>query len=93
MSDHHVTLKSVPPRSGQAPAYQLTLDGEDISSQVAGLNLSIDPSRAQRLELYLVHHLPDMDLAGLDVLVDADTHDLLVRLGWTPPAEEQEATG
>lgn len=90
MNDHHVTLKSVPAKSGRAPTYQLTLDGDDVSSCVTALNLSVDPSREQRLELYLVHHPLDVDLHGLDVLVDADTHDLLVRLGWTPPATDEQ---
>lgn len=93
MSDHHVTLKSVPAKPGRAPTYQLTLDGEDISSCVTALNLSVDPCREQRLELYLAHHPLDVDLSGLPVVVDADMHDLLVRLGWTPPAEDKEATG
>ncbi len=92
MTDHHVTLRSVPPKPGRAPTYELTLDGHDISSEVIALNLDVDPLRQQRMELYLVHQAIDVDLVGIDVLVDANMHDLLVRLGWTPPAEEQEAT-
>lgn len=94
MTEHHVTLRSLPPkRAGWAPTYELLLDGTDISSRVLGLNLAVDPIHGQRLELYLVHHPLDVELPASDVLVDADTHDVLVRLGWTPPAEEQEATG
>lgn len=93
MTTHDVTLTSLPNPRGSAPTYRLTLDGTDISNQVAGLNLTIDPSREQRLDLYLVHRPLNVTLDGVDVLVDADTHDLLVRLGWTPPTEDKEATG
>lgn len=70
------------------PGAQLILNGTDISDQVTGLNLYVEPGTlAQRLELYLQPGSFAVELLDTEVYVDADTHDLLVRLGWTPPAQ------
>lgn len=80
--------------SGTGLEATLTLDGQDIARYVTGLNLSIDAkTHMQHLELYLIPGALDVELRDTDVFIDARTHDLLVRLGWTPPTEDKEATG
>lgn len=70
------------------PGAQLILNGTDISDQVTGLTLYVEPGTlAQRLELYLLPGSIAVELLDTEVFIDADTHDLLVRLGWTPPAQ------
>lgn len=85
-----ITLKT----HGVGPKARLTLDGEDISNQVLGLSLWIEPKTHEKhLDLHLIPGALDVELRDTHVLVDAETHDLLVRLGWTPPAHDKEATG
>lgn len=90
MTNADIELKSW----GTSPKSKLFLDGQDVSSQVLGLNLYIEPvTHNRRLELYLFPAGMDIELRATHVLVDAATHDLLVRLGWTPPTEDKEAMG
>lgn len=80
-----VTLTS----TGKGPACALTLGGTDISQHVMGLHLWIEPGTLDRhIELHLRPGQMGVELDDTHVLVDAETHDLLVRLGWTPPGGE-----
>lgn len=82
MTTSDITLMSY----GVGPKAKLTLDGDDISSRVRGLHLWIDPQTHEpHLELHLVPGGLHVELRETHVLVDAETHDFLVRLGWTPP--------
>jgi phage protein D len=64
------------------------LDDQDISAALHGLTLRLDSGDVPRATL---------DVIALDISTYSDdaqvhlppaTRDLLVRLGWTPPAEE-----
>lgn len=63
------------------------LDGVDISKSVCGLTLDAKAGHLPQVTL----RLPVTDRTTLGVparagvVIDDDTHALLVRLGWTPP--------
>lgn len=90
MTTSDISLKSW----GLSPKTQLLIDGHDVSSSVQALSLWIEPvTHAKHLDVRLIPAPVDLELRDVAVLVDADTHDFLVRLGWTPPAEDKEAMG
>lgn len=67
---------------------QIELDGEDIASAVTGLTLRVGVESVPTAVVDVVLHELDTDLEHPRVTVPDKTRDLLVRLGWTPPAEE-----
>jgi hypothetical protein len=67
---------------------QIELDGEDIARSVTGLSLYISTDNRPTAVVDVVLHEMDTDLDNPRVIVPEKTRDLLVRLGWTPPAEE-----
>lgn len=63
------------------------LDGQDVSHALAGLKLRMAAGELPQATLdVLVHDLSTEVEAR--VVIPQETRDLLVRLGWTPPAEE-----
>lgn len=67
---------------------QVELDGVDVASLVTGLSLQIGVDELPRVTLGVVLHELDTELENPRIVVPDKTRDLLVRLGWTPPAEE-----
>jgi hypothetical protein len=67
---------------------QIELDGADIASLVTGLSLRIGVDSLPEVTLGVVLHELDTELENPRVVVPDKTRALLVRLGWTPPAEE-----
>ncbi|MFJ3037721.1 hypothetical protein [Streptomyces tendae] len=66
------------------------LDGHDISNALRGLSLNLDSSPVAEARLDVIAEDVSTHAEVLVCLPDA-TKDLLVRLGWTPPAEEAQA--
>lgn len=64
---------------------RLELDGVDISNSVMGFTVQFDVDHLPRVSLDMLGD-PDIDLAFAEVLVAERCHDLLMKLGWTPPA-------
>jgi hypothetical protein len=67
---------------------QIELDGQDIASAVTGLSLRVGTYGLPEVTLEVVLHELDTVLETPLVILPDATRDLLVRLGWTPPAEE-----
>jgi phage protein D len=67
---------------------QVELDGVDIAGAVTGVSLRIALTDRPTAVLDVVLHELDTELERPRVTVPDKTRDLLVRLGWTPPAEE-----
>jgi hypothetical protein len=72
--------------------YAVTLDGHDIADQISGLALAITPGRppAISLEMRIIRDELHVDTAAA-IHLDEQTHDLLTRLGWTPPTTDRPA--
>lgn len=63
------------------------LDGVDISNTLRGLRLSMSCTDVTTVELDVaVVETTDLS-APVSAHIPAETRDLLVRLGWTPPEE------
>lgn len=64
----------------------VVLDGVDVGGCVAGVTAYVVPKRGPHviLELLPGHIAVQSDAAAVEV--DGRTHDVLVTLGWTPPA-------
>lgn len=63
------------------------LDGLDISSVLDAVDLKLRPGCLPEVRLGVLVHDLTTEVEGTVVIPD-ETRDLLVRLGWTPPAEE-----
>jgi hypothetical protein len=72
---------------------RVELDGRDISRALQGLSFTVDTRTLPYARAEVVLSLPVIDVSTVseaDVLIPQATHDLLVQLGWTPPAEAKE---
>ncbi|MEU5596826.1 hypothetical protein [Streptomyces sp. NPDC020298] len=63
------------------------LDGHDIARALVGLSLKLDGNPVAEVRLDVIAEELPTEAKVRAYLPDA-TKDLLVRLGWTPPAEE-----
>lgn len=70
---------------------QIELDGVDIANAVTGLSLRMGVDSLPEVTLGVMLHELDTELEHPRVNVPDTTRDLLVRLGWTPPAEEAQS--
>jgi hypothetical protein len=77
--------------SGLPGDTQIELDGEDIASAVTGLSLRLGVYGLPEVTLDVVLHELDAELEHPRVILPDATKQLLVRLGWTPPAEEAQS--
>jgi hypothetical protein len=70
---------------------KVELDGHDISRYITGLTMRYDTANVPTavIDVVLLSHT-DIDAEDADVVVPEPTAELLVRLGWTPPAQEGE---
>lgn len=59
----------------------------DISDLVTAVNVHCQAGRSAILTAHMHIRLVRTDVSG-SVRVDAETHDALVALGWTPPKED-----
>lgn len=75
-------------RSERGLGHRVGLDGVDIANSILGLTVTVKAGEETTAALDLV--LDEIPTDTDDVLVHLPeaTRDLLVRLGWTPPAEE-----
>lgn len=64
------------------------LDGMDITSAIDALSLRLSVSEHPTGVLNVLLHKVDTEVENPRLVVPDETRDLLVRLGWTPPAEE-----
>lgn len=65
------------------------LDGQDIARGLRGLTFTLDAGRASVLELDVaVCKGVELDVEDAHVCIPDATRELLVRLGWVPPATE-----
>lgn len=71
-------------RGGQV----IELDGVDISRSLIGLSLTIRAGDMPSAVLDVVAEEIPTELDGVRAYLPDATKELLVRLGWTPPAEE-----
>lgn len=75
-------------RTETGHGHRVELDGHDIAHSILGLTVAFkaDESPAATLDLILDEIPTETD--DVRVHLSDETRDLLVRLGWTPPAEE-----
>lgn len=87
-NEHSIRLESINP--GKKIGHRLYIDGIDISQQVLGMNLSIqaDQGNVPELVVRILPHNLSIDVDAFSVHLIEENHELLVRLGWTPPPEE-----
>ncbi len=64
------------------------LDGVDISNSILGLTVTFKGGEMPAATLDVVLDEIPTETDEVCVRLPQDTRDLLVRLGWTPPAEE-----
>lgn len=67
--------------------HDVIVDGLDISRSVSAVTIESKAGERSRVTLALPGTRPDVDVDA-DVRVDAQTRELLIRLGWQPPAGE-----
>jgi hypothetical protein len=67
---------------------RIELDSKDITCSVAALSVHVGVDHLPTAVLDVILHELDTELENPRVIVPEKTRDLLVRLGWTPPAEE-----
>ena len=68
--------------------HRVELDGIDIANSILGLTVTITAGEMPAATLNLVLDEIPTDTDEVRVRLPQETRDLLVRLGWTPPAEE-----
>ncbi|MFD9603308.1 hypothetical protein [Streptomyces sp. NPDC059970] len=83
MSRHQVAIGSDSPLRRR-----VVIDGTDIAKGLAGLTVHVHAGEVPRVELDV--HLTDVSRLGsveAEVALSAGSHEALVALGWTPPAD------
>lgn len=88
---HKHSIRIVPNTQGKAAGHRLYLDDVDISGQVLGLDIGIHPDKGNPIPQLVIRIIPDAfssEMNDIPVRLHQENHDLLVRLGWTPPPEE-----
>lgn len=84
MNDRHPVSIS----SSDGFSARLAVGGHDISAVTTAVRLDLDTRNEHRLTLTLRAFPLSAGLADAHVALEPETHDLLVRLGWTPPGGE-----
>lgn len=64
----------------------LELDGVDISHSITGFGVEFDVDQFPRVRLDVAGTCVELDLEDAEVLVNEAARDVLIQLGWTPPA-------
>lgn len=86
MSKTPRTLKISTPTD--RPGQVVELDGVDISRALIGLSLNIKGGEMPTVTLDVIAEELPTQLDEIRAYLPDATKELLVRLGWTPPAEE-----
>lgn len=73
---------------GPGHASRVHLDGEDISNALVGVKVHLTPGSMPMATLEMALWEVPTELDRVRIEVPDETRALLVRLGWTPPAEE-----
>lgn len=76
--------------SGDGKTAHLLVDDTDISANVSALHLDVTAGDCPRLTLNVIAYPATVEATDAYVGLAQETHDLLVRLGWTPPPSEEE---
>ncbi|PZT70190.1 hypothetical protein DN402_31725 [Streptomyces sp. SW4] len=87
MSKHGTRTGNLRIVSTGGPGAQVELDGENIANALTGLTLRMGVDRMPTATLDLVVYDLGAE-AEVRFEVPDECRELLVRLGWTPPAEE-----
>lgn len=83
MSTHTLALSC---GGNQIAGAVIELDGQDISNAVGRVSVEMRAGDIPRAVLY-VSVGTTADLGEVTAHIPAEAHDLLVKLGWTPPEE------
>lgn len=75
-------------RSEDGYGHRVVLDGQDIANSILGLTVAFKGGESPAATLDLVLDEIPTETDDVRVHLPEETRDLLVRLGWTPPAEE-----
>jgi hypothetical protein len=75
-------------RSEKGLGHCVELDGHDIANAILGLTVAFKGGEMPTASLDLVLDEIPTETEDVRVHLPDETRDLLVRLGWTPPAEE-----
>jgi hypothetical protein len=78
-------------RRDNGMGHRVELDGHDIANSVLGVTVAFKGGEMPAATLDLVLDEIPTDTDEVRVHLPDETRDLLVRLGWTPPAEEETA--
>lgn len=84
MKQHHIKIASP---NGMGQATLVELDGEPTHF-LSGITLNIEATEFVTAELRFAVPIPEFDGLAKITLPDYIT-DALIKLGWTPPAEEE----
>lgn len=76
--------------SSEGHVGSVQLEGHDISNATAGLDIRMRPGCLPEVRLDVILYDLTSEVETTVTVPDA-TRDLLVRLGWTPPAEEAQS--
>ncbi|MFK0140711.1 hypothetical protein [Streptomyces murinus] len=78
-------------KSPERGGWVVELDGHDIARALVGLSVRLtgDPVATATLDV-IAEELP-AQMGEVQVYLPDATKELLVRLGWTPPAEEAQS--
>ena len=80
------TLRVGRPEAGYG--HRVELDGQDIANSILGLTVTFKGGESPAAALDLVLDEIPTETDDVRVHLPDETRALLVRLGWTPPAEE-----
>jgi hypothetical protein len=69
---------------------RIDLDGQRIDDAVTAITVDMHSRELPQVQLDLVTPDLDMALGRVHVRIDDTTKDLLIALGWTPPADEED---
>lgn len=75
-------------RAESGYGHRAELDGHDISNAILGLTVTIKGGEMPAATLDVICEEIPTEADDVRVHLPDATRDLLVRLGWTPPAEE-----
>lgn len=83
-----LTIKPTNPKNPLS-SYSIALDDQEIATALTGLTLNFAPGQPPRAVLDIAALRDDAEVTDVEstVVLPPATHDLLVKLGWTPPQE------
>lgn len=78
---HHVRIES------EGSGGRLFVDGQDISRNVASLDLHLESRTGAQMILDIAAFPLSSELTDVQIALRPEMHDFLIHLGWTPPEE------